>query len=269
RWPDVESPNPYDIFHMTRGSVDRRILKKRYYTLMQQYHPDKLNIRNDETEISREALTIMKERYDKIRDAYEILSDPYKRSRYDRFGEGWKYPTQVNPKSPVYERYNFSKEEWERMKYWRMNQDDRMKYGPMWAAGRYPGMDETEDEPVRKASTPIDHEANIRTLMWIVAFTGIVTYIQGLRIMSWSDKYDDKVRELKLDDSNVGYFPFIQRLFKRESGIQFESRNKSSYDEFNTGNPLDRIQSLRKDFRFAALAENVNIESEDFKKMEN
>jgi curved DNA-binding protein len=54
-------------------------IKKAYRTLALKYHPDK--VKNDET---------AKKRFVDINEAYEALSHPDKKKKYDQFGKDWK-----------------------------------------------------------------------------------------------------------------------------------------------------------------------------------
>ncbi len=63
----------YDILGVQRGAEPQEI-KKAFRRLAQKFHPD----------VNREPDA--EERFKEINDAYQILSDPDKRARYDRFG---------------------------------------------------------------------------------------------------------------------------------------------------------------------------------------
>ncbi|MCG2615708.1 DnaJ domain-containing protein [Terrimonas sp. NA20] len=67
----------YAILGVAKTSTAEEI-KKAYRKLAIKYHPDK-NAGNKEAE----------EKFKEINDAYEVLSDPDKRKKYDRFGENW------------------------------------------------------------------------------------------------------------------------------------------------------------------------------------
>lgn len=64
----------YDILEVSR-KASKEVIEKAYKTLAKKYHPD---LQTEENKVHAEAM--MK----KINDAYEILSDDEKRSKYDR-----------------------------------------------------------------------------------------------------------------------------------------------------------------------------------------
>ncbi|POW17513.1 hypothetical protein PSHT_06361 [Puccinia striiformis] len=82
RFPKLTLSNPIRNFHLPRSASTEQI-KERYYQLVKVYHPDVASSTKtiDENETNR--------RFKLIRDAYELLSSPNRRSRYIRFQEGW------------------------------------------------------------------------------------------------------------------------------------------------------------------------------------
>lgn len=68
-------------FYKTLGvpkKADEKEIKSAYRKLARQYHPD-LNPNNPEAE----------RKFKEISQAYEVLSDPEKRKKYDQYGENW------------------------------------------------------------------------------------------------------------------------------------------------------------------------------------
>ncbi|KAI9710503.1 MAG: hypothetical protein M1820_002639 [Bogoriella megaspora] len=86
-WPEPVPPNkipsPYQILHLKR---DAAYSKQRFYELVKLYHPDRTGNGNLSSHIPA---SIRIERYRLIVAAHTILSDPVKRSAYDRYGAGW------------------------------------------------------------------------------------------------------------------------------------------------------------------------------------
>ena len=77
---------------LRNASADQ--IKRAYRKLAQQYHPDRNN--------SADAAT----RFSEISEAYEVLSDPQKRPRYDQLGANWKAGQDFRP-PPGYETVTF------------------------------------------------------------------------------------------------------------------------------------------------------------------
>jgi DnaJ-class molecular chaperone len=68
----------YKVLGVARGASDQEI-KQAYRKLARQYHPD-INPGDKQSET----------RFKEINEAYEVLSDKEKRTKYDRFGSDWQ-----------------------------------------------------------------------------------------------------------------------------------------------------------------------------------
>ncbi len=97
----MEFQDYYEVLGVARTASGDEI-KKAYRKLALQWHPD----RHPEGE--REAAET---RFKKVNEAYEVLSDPEKRKRYDRFGEHWEQGQEFTPPPG---QQTMSREEFER-----------------------------------------------------------------------------------------------------------------------------------------------------------
>ncbi|KAK4909169.1 J domain-containing protein 1, partial [Elasticomyces elasticus] len=83
-------PTPYQIFALEKSAP---YSKARFYELVKLYHPDRNHCSSTPapapTHPERLSHKVKIERYRLIVAAHTILSDPARRSAYDRFGAGW------------------------------------------------------------------------------------------------------------------------------------------------------------------------------------
>ena len=77
----------YEVLGVERDASEEAI-KKAYRKLALKWHPDR-----HEGEAQERAEAKFKE----ASEAYEVLSDPEKRKKYDRFGEHWEHGQEFNP----------------------------------------------------------------------------------------------------------------------------------------------------------------------------
>jgi len=78
----------YAILGVSRNATDKEI-KQAYRRLARKYHPD-VNPGDKSAE----------EKFKEISEAYEVLSDPEKRAKYDQYGEMWKYYSEQQQQQP-------------------------------------------------------------------------------------------------------------------------------------------------------------------------
>lgn len=78
----MASKDYYSILGVGRNASDKEI-KQAYRKLARQYHPD-VNPGDKAAE----------EKFKAINEAYEVLSDPEKRRKYNQFGDQWQYADQ-------------------------------------------------------------------------------------------------------------------------------------------------------------------------------
>ena len=76
--------NYYDILGVGKSSNDKEI-KQAYRDLARKYHPD-VNPGDKQAE----------EKFKKINEAYEVLSNPESKKKYDMYGDNWQHVGNVN-----------------------------------------------------------------------------------------------------------------------------------------------------------------------------
>src|ERR1700744_1485016 len=88
----VQYKDYYQTLGVPRTATDADI-KKAFRKLAREYHPD---VAKDKKKAE--------EKFKEINEAYEVLSDPYKRKRYDELGPNWKSGADFRP-PPGYEGF--------------------------------------------------------------------------------------------------------------------------------------------------------------------
>lgn len=81
----VKFEDYYQLLGVGR-SADAAEIKAAYRKLARKLHPD---VNKDDPDAA--------ERFSKVSEAYEVLSDPGKREKYDRLGENWKHGQNIGP----------------------------------------------------------------------------------------------------------------------------------------------------------------------------
>jgi len=77
----------YEVLGVARDA-DQDAIQKAYRKLAMKWHPDR------HAEAERETA---EREFKRVSEAYEVLSDPQKRSRYDQFGENWEQGQEFRP----------------------------------------------------------------------------------------------------------------------------------------------------------------------------
>jgi curved DNA-binding protein len=88
----VQFKDYYETLGVSRSASDADI-KKAFRKLARQYHPDVAKNKRD-----------AEEKFKEINEAYEVLSDPAKRKRYDELGADWKAGAEFRP-PPGWEQF--------------------------------------------------------------------------------------------------------------------------------------------------------------------
>src|SRR6187402_3551031 len=86
----------YETLGVARTASEDEI-KKAHRKLARKYHPD-LNPNNKQSE----------DKFKEIQEAYEVLGDPEKRSKYDQLGANWKGGSEFTPPPQWEGNFDFS-----------------------------------------------------------------------------------------------------------------------------------------------------------------
>ncbi|KAI9879227.1 MAG: hypothetical protein M1830_009158 [Pleopsidium flavum] len=118
QWPSLPTattiPTPYQIFQQKKSAP---YSKRRFYELVKLYHPDRQHINPsqhaDPSSPNFLSHATRLERYRLVVAANTILSDPIRRSAYDRYGAGWNgQPELGTPRHPQHEWSNAAGTGW-------------------------------------------------------------------------------------------------------------------------------------------------------------
>jgi curved DNA-binding protein len=101
----VKFQDYYELLGVARTAPEDEI-KKAYRKLALKWHPDRH---------AAEGKAKAEEKFKQISEAYEVLSDPEKRKRYDALGENWKHGQEFTPPPGQGQYRHMSQEEFQQM----------------------------------------------------------------------------------------------------------------------------------------------------------
>src|SRR5215468_9739752 len=81
----VDFKDYYEILNVPREASSEEI-KKAFRKLAREYHPDVAKNKK-----------VAEEKFKEINEAYEVLSDPTKRKKYDELGPNWRAGAEFRP----------------------------------------------------------------------------------------------------------------------------------------------------------------------------
>jgi curved DNA-binding protein len=101
----VKFQDYYELLGVSRTASEDEI-KKAYRKLALKWHPDRHQA---------ESKAKAEEKFKQISEAYEVLSDPQNRKRYDALGENWKHGQEFQPPPGAGQTRHMSAEEFQQM----------------------------------------------------------------------------------------------------------------------------------------------------------